>query len=77
MKVGDLVRYRDRIPTDPHPRDIYGGGAWGSFGIVISVFEAEWGTTGVLIPSLEYVDFDGDWVICKQEDVEVINEMDS
>ena len=42
-------------------------------GIVISVFEAEWGVIGVLIPSLEFIDFDGDWIICKQEDVEVIN----
>ena len=73
MKVGDLVRYRDRIPTDPYPSSISHCGAWGSMGIVISVFEAEWGVIGVLIPSLEFIDFDGDWIICKQEDVEVIN----
>ena len=66
MKVGDLVRYRDRIPTDPYPSSISHCAAWGSMGIVISVFEAEWGVIGVLIPSLEFIDFDGDWIICKQ-----------
>ena len=74
MKVGDLVRYRDRIPTDPHPKDVGDGAGWGSIGVVISVFEAEWGTIGLFVPSVEYVDFAGDWIICKQEDVEVINE---
>lgn len=72
MKVGDLIKYRDRIPADPDPKGIEDG-AWGSIGIVISVFEAEWGTGGPPIPSVEYVDFAGDYVICKQEDLEVIN----
>ena len=77
MKLGDLIRYRDRIPTDPLPEDVGDGAAWGSIGVIIGLFECEWGTIGARIPTVEYIDLNGDWVICKQEDVEVINELDS
>ena len=73
MKVGDLIKYRDRIPTDPHPRDIFGGGSWGDMGIVIDIINEQWEPFGDYVPSIVYVDFGGDRVICKQEDVEVIN----
>lgn len=73
MKIGDLIKYRDRIPSDPDPKDAGEGAAWGSMGVVVSVFEAEWGTDGPPIPSVEYIDFAGDCVISKQEDLEVIS----
>jgi hypothetical protein len=73
MKVGDLVRYRDRRLSDPHPSDAGEYGAWGNVGVVVKVFKAEWGTKHIFKPSIEYVDFYGDRVMCKQIDVEVIN----
>ena len=71
MKIGDLVKYRDRIKTDPEPDGIHDG--WGNMGIVVKIFSANWGLD-LNVPSVEYVDLDGDWIICKQEDVEVIND---
>ena len=72
MKIGDLVRYRDRRPTDPLPDGRHDG--WGLIGIVMRILEEPYGPNGEREPSIEYVDSNGDWIICKQEDVEVINE---
>jgi len=73
MEVGDLIKYRIRRPSDPHPNVVGKLGVWGSYGIVMNILYSSYQIGGNLIPSIEYVDFDGDWVICKQEDVEVIN----
>ena len=74
MKVGDLVRYRDRRPTDPPPHPWHiDSGEWGRMGIVIWVGKAEW-QRDVIVPVLEYVNLDGDLCYCKQEDMVVINE---
>lgn len=73
MKVGDLVRYRDRRPTDPIPNPWCADfGEWGRVGIVISVGEAEW-QRNVIVPVLEYINLDGDLCYCRQEDMVVIN----
>jgi hypothetical protein len=73
MKVGDLVKYRERIPTDPEPSIVGDLGAWGNIGIVIEVFSMRWGNEKIPTPSIEYVDFNGDKIICKTVEVEVIN----
>jgi hypothetical protein len=73
MKVGDLVKYREWIPTDPEPNTVGDFGAWGNVGIVIGVFEMRWGIGNKLTPSIEYVDFDGDRILCKISEVEIIN----
>ena len=66
MKVGDLIKYRDRKPTDPHPDDVGDFGAWGCIGIVIEIMKD--------ITWIKYIDVNGDHVTCKREDVEVISE---
>ena len=66
MKVGDLIRYRSRKPSDPHPDVVEGLGVWGCVGIVIEIMR---GTAWV-----KYVDMNGDHITCKKKDVEVINE---
>ena len=73
MKIGDLIKYRSRISSDIHPRDAGEYGAWGNMGIIVRVFSAEWGLN-YNVPSIEYIDFNGDSIICKQKDVEVIND---
>jgi hypothetical protein len=68
MKVGDMVRYRDRIPTDPLPP-----GSWGRTGVIIEltmdrfreIFDE---------PAAEYMNIHGDFVIARRADLEVINE---
>jgi len=72
MKIGDLVKYRNRIPSDPHPKDAGEHGAWGNMGIVVKIFLADWGLK-YDVPSIEYIDFDGDFIICKDVDLEVID----
>ena len=73
MKVGDLVRYRDRRPTDPFPNPwCVDSEVWGRMGIVIWVGKAEW-QRDVIVPVLEYINLDGDLCYCKQDDMVVIN----
>tara|TARA_R100000808_G_C2071379_1_gene98753 strand:+ start:356 stop:607 length:252 start_codon:yes stop_codon:yes gene_type:complete len=74
MKIGDLIRYRGRKPTDPHPGVVGNLGTWKTLGVVVRFTKAAYDITGEMFPSVEYVDFNGDHIICKCEDVEVINE---
>ena len=73
MKPGDMIRYRDRKETDPHPDDVGEMGRWGTTGIIVKLLEAHYPPDGKMLPSVEYIDDVGDWVVCKQEDVEVIS----
>jgi hypothetical protein len=64
MKVGDLIKYRNRIPSDPPYADIGGHGVWGTIGIVIRIVNGKY---------IDCVDFNGDILICLIDDVEIIN----
>ena len=67
MKVGDLIKYRSRKPTDPHPDDVGEFVVWDCIGIIIEIVK---GT-----PWIRYIDIiNGDHITCKRKDVEVINE---
>jgi hypothetical protein len=71
MKVGDMVRYRNRIPTDPPPP-----GSWGRTGVIIEltmdrfreVFDE---------PAVEYMSHFGDFIVARRDDLEVISEVNS
>ena len=73
MQPGDMIRYRDRKETDPHPSDVGILGRWGATGIIIRLLDAHYPPDGKLQKSVEYIDDEGDWVLCKQEDVVVIS----
>ena len=49
MKVGDLVKYRDRRTSDriPNPWCI-DSGEWGRMGIVMSVSDRDWETNNTI-----------------------------
>lgn len=68
MKVGDLVKYRDRKSTDPPPP-----GSWGEVGLIISVATDRF-REDFKEASIEYMNDDGDFIIARQDDVEVISE---
>ena len=76
MKPGDMIRYRDRKETDPHPDDVGEMGRWGTTGIVVRMLSSRYPPGGKILPSIEYIDDVGDWVVCKQSDVEVISSSD-
>jgi hypothetical protein len=68
VKVGDMVRYRTRIPTDPPPP-----GSWGRTGIVIELtidrFREKFDE-----PAVEYINHHGDIISARQADLEVLSE---
>ena len=68
MKVGDLVQYRDRRSTDPQPP-----GSWGEVGVVVKLVATNFGRS-VVEPGIEYMNKDGDFIIARQDDMEVLNE---
>lgn len=69
MEVGDLIKYRDKLPTDPDVID----GSWGRIGIVMLVTMARF-KDHKLEAAVEYLGADGDWFLARIEDVEVISE---
>ena len=68
MKVGDLVRYRDRLTTDPSPP-----GSWGRTGVVIELTMDRFGKD-IDEPAVEYMTAQGDFICARQADLGVINE---
>ena len=72
MKPGDMIQYRTRKESDPHPDDVGKMGKWETTGIIVRLLESTYPPDGKVQPSIEYIDDDGDWIICKQEDVKVI-----
>ena len=73
MKIGDIVKHRDRIPTDPHPNDVGKYGGWGCVGIVVEIYQPN-STLGRPSIWIRYIDSKGDSVLCKKENLEVISE---
>ena len=69
MEVGDLIRYREKIPTDPDIAD----GVWGDIGIVTMITMARFAGKKNEA-AIEYLGSDGLWYMARVEDVEVINE---
>tara|TARA_Y100000034_G_C6902689_1_gene417889 strand:- start:1356 stop:1574 length:219 start_codon:yes stop_codon:yes gene_type:complete len=70
FRVGDLVRYRDRIPTDPEPRGDERDG-WGEMGIVIKI--VYWNNDSEHLDALEVVTPIGDNMIVKMVDVAILS----
>lgn len=77
MKPGDMIQYRCRKETDPHPSDVGEMGCWGATGIVVRLLQSQYPPDGEFHPSIEYIDDAGDWVICKQSDVKIVSELGS
>ena len=73
MKVGDLVKYRDRISSDPTPEVAGEAACWGDVGIVIDIFETQWQEPGLYEPSIIFINTEGEKMVCRQAEVEVIN----
>jgi len=75
VKIGDIVKHRDRISTDPHPDDVGEYGGWGCVGVVVEVYQPGQ-TWQIGKPSvwIRYIDSKGDSVLCKKENLEVISE---
>jgi hypothetical protein len=74
MNIGDMIRYRDRLPTDPDPSAFPDNGfSWGEIGIITDLLKAKF-RTNEYEPAIEYLDKNGDWTIARIDDVEVINE---
>ncbi|MBK26102.1 MAG: hypothetical protein CME70_19045 [Halobacteriovorax sp.] len=67
MKVGDLVKYRDRLPTDPMVRD----GEWGKTGIVIMITEEAF-KPNKREPAVIYLDPVGDLCVARRRDLRII-----
>ena len=70
FRVGDLVRYRDRIPTDPEPKGDERDG-WGEMGIVIKVLR--WVDGSGKPDALEVITPKGDNIIVKMVDVAILS----
>ena len=68
MKIGDMVRYRSRVSTDPDPP-----GSWGRTGIILELdtdrFREKFDE-----PSVVYINHDNDLISARQADLEVISE---
>jgi len=75
MKPGDMIRYRERISTDPDPSnfpttDMF---CWGMTGIIVRLLNARFGTCKHE-SAIEYLDINGDFHTAKTKDVELISE---
>lgn len=73
MQPGDMIRYRDRIETDPRKEDVGDRGRWGTHGIIVEIMSEPWPPSGDRKPTALYIDEDGDFILCKLEDLEVIS----
>lgn len=74
MQPGDMVRHRDRVDTDPRPEDVGENGRWGTYGVVVEVRSSPWPPDGAIKPSALYIDDDGNFILSKMEDLEVVSE---
>ena len=70
FNVGDLVRYRDRIPTDP-PKTGGNRDGWGILGVVIKVIR--WNKKSNRLDALEIITPVGDNILVKMADVEILS----
>ena len=70
FQVGDLIRYRDRIPTDPQPLGD-GRDGWGEMGIVVKI--VYWNDDSEHPDALEVVTPIGDNMLVKMADVAILS----
>ncbi len=71
MKIGDLIRHRNRISSDPS-RTYSSRDAWGERGIVIDLCHAGWDRRG-LEPAVKYMNSTGDIILAPERDMEVLS----
>lgn len=74
MQPGDMIRYRDRIETDPPRSEVGDLGRWGTHGIIVEIMSKSWPPDREPVPSALYVDEDGDFILCKLDDLEMVSE---
>jgi hypothetical protein len=68
VKVGDLIKYRDRPEGQTYSPSIDKLlCCWGEYGLVIELLERE------NTPGLIYMDFNGDFIHAKQSNLRVVS----
>ena len=70
FRVGDLVRYRDRISTDPEPTGDERDG-WGEMGVIIKI--VYWNDDSEQPDALEVITPIGDNILVKMVDVAILS----
>ena len=72
MKIGDYIRYRDRIETDPEATGDPERDAWGNTGIVMKLTHAIFREDRPE-QAIEFLDSTGSFHLARAADVEVIS----
>jgi len=75
MKVGDYIRYRDRIETDPEQIGDPTQYSWGSTGIVMKVTHALFSEDKPEL-AVEYLDSTGSFHLARAADVEIVSTLE-
>ena len=75
MKIGDYVRYRDRVDTDPPFSGDPNRDGWGNMGIVTKLSEAVF-YDDKPEPAVEFLDSKGDFHLARVADVHVISSLE-
>jgi len=71
MKVGDLVRHRNRKTDDPQPTNEFRD-TWGENGIVLHLCYASWEPRG-LQKAVQYMNNMGDIILAPEKDLVIMN----
>ncbi len=72
MMVGDYIRYRDRLDTDPEVSGDPNRDGWGSTGIVVDVTQAVF-HDGIEESAIVFLDPTGDFHLARSADVEILS----
>lgn len=75
MKLGDYVRYRERIKTDPPVSGDPNRDGWGNMGIVTMLTEAVF-HNDIPEPAVEFLDSSGSFHLARAADVYVISTLE-
>ncbi len=75
MKIGDYIRYRERIESDPEMSGDPKRDGWGDMGIVMTVSSAVF-HGGVAEPAVEFMDSKGDMHLARVADVEILSTLE-
>jgi len=74
MKIGDLVKYRGRRPSDPLDQGFSEGVyCWNQTGVVVNVLESMF-KESYCEPAVEYMCEKGDFHVARKEDLELLSE---
>ena len=76
MKIGDYIRYRDRIESDPEASGDPKRDGWGDMGIVMTVSWAVF-HKDTPEPAIEFMDSAGDMHLARVADVEILSTLEN